>query len=326
MPFLKKLRSYVRQQHVGLLALFVALGGSAYAAATINSASVVDNSLTGADIRGRDASKGKPFTEGTITGADIRGSAAGPGRKAINGSITGVDIFDNALTGADILERSLGKAPNADKLDGLDSAAFLRKTQQAADAAKLGGKDPTVYGTVVYTHSEPTSDCTVLNTLSPCARIIVKVPAGRSYRALVWSSFSAVTSGASVNVSWCPGVDDACKTESGSVENVTTGFGGGFGLSGASSSQPVTLAAGQSTISTLILRDNALASNQQYLTTTTVLLTDATAPSPPTEVCYDACNTSGGSSGTSSGGSSGTSSGGSSGTSSGGSSGTSSGR
>src|SRR2546429_454099 len=106
---LRRLTSYIRQQHLGLIALFVALGGSAYAAATINSASVVDTSLPGADIRGRAKSKGKPFTQGTLTGADIMGSAAAAGRPAVNGSVTGADIFDNSLTAADILEASLGK-------------------------------------------------------------------------------------------------------------------------------------------------------------------------------------------------------------------------
>jgi hypothetical protein len=56
---------------VAYLALFVALGGSAYAAATINSADVVNGSLTGADLR-----------NGTVRSADVKGVTGedlGPG-------------------------------------------------------------------------------------------------------------------------------------------------------------------------------------------------------------------------------------------------------
>jgi len=56
---------------VAYLALFVALGGSAYAAATITGRDVVDRSLTGADIR-----------NGTVRSVDVRGITGadlGPG-------------------------------------------------------------------------------------------------------------------------------------------------------------------------------------------------------------------------------------------------------
>jgi hypothetical protein len=39
--------------------------------------------------------------------------------------ITGERIEDDSLTGADVLESSLGTVPNADRLDGKDSTAFL---------------------------------------------------------------------------------------------------------------------------------------------------------------------------------------------------------
>ena len=56
---------------VAYLALFVALGGSAYAAATITGADVVDRSLSGVDIR-----------NGTVRSADVAGVTGadlGPG-------------------------------------------------------------------------------------------------------------------------------------------------------------------------------------------------------------------------------------------------------
>jgi hypothetical protein len=48
---------YARRHHVGLLALFVALGGTSYATVKIDSADVRNGSLTGADVR--NASIGK---------------------------------------------------------------------------------------------------------------------------------------------------------------------------------------------------------------------------------------------------------------------------
>jgi hypothetical protein len=77
---LSKLRSY-RASHgtvVAYLALFVALGGSSYAAVAITGRDVRDGSLTGRDIRNN-----------SLTGRDVRG-------------ITGRDVRNNSLTGADV--------------------------------------------------------------------------------------------------------------------------------------------------------------------------------------------------------------------------------
>jgi hypothetical protein len=64
-----KLRSRLTYANVAAtLALFLALGGSAYATLRVTGANVVDGSLTGADIR-----------NGSLTGADIRNkSLTGP--------------------------------------------------------------------------------------------------------------------------------------------------------------------------------------------------------------------------------------------------------
>ena len=89
--------THLRNQWMGALALFLVLcGGTAYAANTIGSADVIDNSLRSVDLKD--------------------GSA-----------VTGTDVTDDSLKGADVDESSLGKVPNADKLDGLNSTAFARK-------------------------------------------------------------------------------------------------------------------------------------------------------------------------------------------------------
>src|SRR3954451_13753653 len=70
---------------ISLLALFVSLGGVGYAAATIGSAQIKNNSIRGKDIR--------------------------------NSTITGKDVKNNSLTGSDVRESRLGKVPSATSAD-----------------------------------------------------------------------------------------------------------------------------------------------------------------------------------------------------------------
>src|SRR5438270_7306696 len=101
------LRGRITSAHViALIALFVALGGGAYAVTTapnnsVNSASVKDESLLGKDIK--------------------------------NGSLTGLDVKDNSLTGADIKELTLGQVPKA---------AQAGTAANAGNATTLQGKTP----------------------------------------------------------------------------------------------------------------------------------------------------------------------------------------
>ena len=98
---------------IALVALFVALGGTAYSALRIDSSDVVNNSLVSRDLKNR---KG----------------------------VKDVDVVPNALTGKAIKEAKLGQVPSAreaDMLDGLDSTAFLGVNARAADADKVDGLD-----------------------------------------------------------------------------------------------------------------------------------------------------------------------------------------
>lgn len=67
---------------MAFLALFVALGGTAYAAATIGSSHVIDNSLLSRDLK---------------NGAGVHGA----------------DVITDSLTGSDVNENSLGTVPKA---------------------------------------------------------------------------------------------------------------------------------------------------------------------------------------------------------------------
>ncbi len=94
---------------VALLALFVALGGSSYAAIKI-----------GAGNLKRGAVGSRAIANNSIRSTDVR-----------NGTLRGTDVKNDSLTNADIDNRDLqaksaASASNADKLDGLDSTGFTR--------------------------------------------------------------------------------------------------------------------------------------------------------------------------------------------------------
>ena len=68
---------HLRRNAVAYLALFVALGGTSFAAATvITGKNVKDSSLTGADVK-----------KGSLTGSDVKNKSLAPAD--FNGSVTG---------------------------------------------------------------------------------------------------------------------------------------------------------------------------------------------------------------------------------------------
>lgn len=82
------------------LSLFLVMGGgAAYAANAIGSEDVINESLTSADLKNGAAVKSEDVANDSVTGGGLRGP--------------------------DILESTLGKVPNADKLDGKDSEDFM---------------------------------------------------------------------------------------------------------------------------------------------------------------------------------------------------------
>jgi hypothetical protein len=110
---------------VAYLALFAALGGSAYAAVTVTGKNIKDGTVTGKDIRSR-----------TIAGGDIKG---------------------NSLSGAQINESGLGQVPTAASAGSAQSAqtaqtarsAQSAQTAQSAHSAQnaenLGGRPASDY-------------------------------------------------------------------------------------------------------------------------------------------------------------------------------------
>jgi hypothetical protein len=56
-------------------------------------------------------------------------------------TIPGTKLIRNSVTRNEVKESTLGKVPNADKLDSLDSKDFLRTDGKAADTNKFGGHE-----------------------------------------------------------------------------------------------------------------------------------------------------------------------------------------
>lgn len=87
---------------VACISLFVALGGTSFAAMTLARNSVLS----------------KHIKNGQIKRADLAANA-----------VTGAKVANNALTGADVAEQSLGQVPSAALFAGLPPEAFERSTR-----------------------------------------------------------------------------------------------------------------------------------------------------------------------------------------------------
>ena len=156
---LRRLPIYLRQNVLALLALFVALGGTAYAANTVNSSDIVDGQVKSVDVGDgeigsadvKDGSLntfdvhsflGVDVVDGSLTGADVQdnslqfndiGSQSVGSDEVVNdsllqsdiraGAVTGDEVLDNSLTGADINESALNLPSRARfvSVSGFDS-------------------------------------------------------------------------------------------------------------------------------------------------------------------------------------------------------------
>jgi hypothetical protein len=108
---------------ISLIALFVALGGTSYAAISISGKNVKNGSLSGADVKNN-----------SLTGKDVT-------------SLKGGDVKNGSLTGADVAESKLGKVPsaaaadtaqNANALGGQPASTFAKSSQDTLATAFAG--------------------------------------------------------------------------------------------------------------------------------------------------------------------------------------------
>jgi hypothetical protein len=117
---------------VALLALFVALGGSSYAALRIGSAEIRDNSVRSKDLRNNGV-RSKDLRNNDVRGGDIRtGSVRATDLR--DGDLTGADLMNDTISGADVNESSLATVPRASDaltLGGRSADAFLASDRQS---------------------------------------------------------------------------------------------------------------------------------------------------------------------------------------------------
>jgi hypothetical protein len=123
---LRRLRPRSAYDLVAVLALIIAVGtGGAYAANTIGSADVIDESLLSQDIKndtiqkddlGPDSVGTGKIKDGVVATSDLAPDA-----------VTGAKVLDNSLGGADIQESTLGAVPDADALGGVAAAGYQRR-------------------------------------------------------------------------------------------------------------------------------------------------------------------------------------------------------
>jgi hypothetical protein len=104
---------------VALIALFVAMGGTGYAAAT--------GSIDGREIK-NSTIQGKDVKNSSLTGTDIK-----------NGGLTGSDVKANSLTGGAVQESSFAKVPSAGNADTAGTAGT------ATNATNFGGSSPAAF-------------------------------------------------------------------------------------------------------------------------------------------------------------------------------------
>jgi hypothetical protein len=104
---------------ISVIALFVALGGTGYAAITVTSKNVKNNSLKGKDVKNSSLT-GKDVKANSLTGSDVKSLGSG-------------DVTDGSLTGADISESSLAKVGSATSADSANAAT------NAGNANSVGG-------------------------------------------------------------------------------------------------------------------------------------------------------------------------------------------
>ena len=107
---------------------------------------------------------------GQITSAQIK-----------NNSIKSKDIKDNQIKGADVKESTLAKVPDADKVDGLDSQAFVQKSTVRAEQATCSGS---TFTPIQDTDTWDTIGSLRFSTNSALVRCNVDLPAASIVRSV----------------------------------------------------------------------------------------------------------------------------------------------
>jgi hypothetical protein len=189
---LRKIRRHFLNNVVGYIALFVALGGTAYAANTIGSADVIDESLLSQDIKngevkntelGTNSVTSSRIATGNVFTSDLAANSV-DGSKVIANSLTGGDIGPNAVATSELANGSVTKA-KLTPLGAWSPLPFNRcgnfddDTFSDANWSNVGGYAPgavrlDAYGVV---HLRGAVQC-VADLAPPSLNLIATLPAG----------------------------------------------------------------------------------------------------------------------------------------------------
>lgn len=127
---------------VSLIALFAALGGTGYAATQLSRNSVGPVQIKKNAVRAADVARG------AIGASEIRRNAV-RSSEIRTGAVGASEVADGTLTAAEFgAGRVVGL--NADLLDDRSAADFLLRTDKAPDADRLDGLDPGAIGRELF--------------------------------------------------------------------------------------------------------------------------------------------------------------------------------
>lgn len=138
-----KVAGYIRQHHLGMIAIFLALSGTAYAANTVGSSDIINESILSQDIKNgevklTDVGQGAVATDeivnNQVTGADIGDGQVTTG-DVNNDNLTGGDIAPNSLKGADVDEGSLAGA----LIPGIGTSELVKSSGAVTVDDPVGG-------------------------------------------------------------------------------------------------------------------------------------------------------------------------------------------
>jgi hypothetical protein len=138
-----KVRGHIRSNVIGYVALFVALGGTAYAVDgplpgtdQVGSADIINNEVQSADIK-----------DANLTTADIRAGAVTTG-KILDGEVGSGDVRNNSITGDDLDESTLGRPIYAkvtptggvvpEDSEGIDASMVYKPSDAATENPVVG--------------------------------------------------------------------------------------------------------------------------------------------------------------------------------------------
>lgn len=122
--------TYIRRHHLGLIAIFIALSGTAWAGTQIGPRDVKNNAIRAKHVRDGQIGTAEVANDSTaraLTGTDIAAEA-----------LSGGDVAPDSLSGADINESSLF---NDDSLDAADIADTSSLGTTEVDEANLFNDD-----------------------------------------------------------------------------------------------------------------------------------------------------------------------------------------